>query len=299
MKNFNLLIAFCFVLVLDACQRLDPMLFNNDNTITEYKLDKFTKDVDFILDDTYKIPDSLITPVILDSQAPNEKTPTPIYGFYIGDVSKINTDTVIMYCHGNKWHMDFYWQRAKLLANVGWKNRFGVMMIDYRGFGLSKGKPTEEGLYADVDAALKWLKQKGLTDNRLVIYGFSLGSAPACELSANPRSLRPSKLLLEAPFASSDVLVQDGSKLALSPKYFTDAKIDNADEIKKVTQPFYWIHGINDDYLSIKTHGEVIYKNYHGTYSEAHRIPGASHSSVPNTFGFKNYTQSILQFITR
>ena len=39
--------------------------------------------------------------------------------------------------------MDFYWQRAKLLANVGGKNRFGVMYLDYRGYGLSEGVPID------------------------------------------------------------------------------------------------------------------------------------------------------------
>ncbi|MBK6837953.1 MAG: hypothetical protein IPG90_06520 [Bacteroidetes bacterium] len=34
--------------------------------------------------------------------------------------------------------MDFYWPRAKLLANTGWKNRFGVMMIDYRGWYVGR-----------------------------------------------------------------------------------------------------------------------------------------------------------------
>lgn len=282
-----------------GCQRLDPMMFNNDNTITEYKRDQFIKDVDFILDDSYTIPNNLITEIILESKTEKEKTPTKIYATYIGDLSKISIDTVIMYCHGNKWHMDFYWQRAKLLANVGGKNRFGVMMVDYRGYGLSEGKPTEDGMYADVDACLKWLKQKGLSSNRLVIYGFSLGSAPSCELTAHPRSLTPTKLILEAPFASSDVLVQDASKLALSPKFLADTKIDNAEEIKNVKQDLFWIHGIADDYLSYKTHGQIIYNNYRGSYKEAHLVDGAGHGSVPNTFGFENYKKALEKFIRR
>lgn len=295
----NLIALLIIIITFSGCQRLDPMLYNNDNTITEYKRDKFDKEVDFILDETYTIPDSLITELILESKTDKEKNPTKIYATYIGDISQIATDTIIMYCHGNKWHMDFYWQRAKLLANVGGKNRFGVMMVDYRGFGLSEGKPTEDGMYADVDACLLWLKQKGLTNERLVIYGFSLGSAPSCELTANPRTLTPQKIMLEAPFASSDVLVQDGSKLALSPKFIADTKIDNAEEIKKVKQPFFWIHGIADDYLSYKTHGQVIYNNYRGTYQEQHLIDGAGHGSVPNTFGFENYKDALEKFITR
>lgn len=82
--------------------------------------------------------------------------------------------------------MDFYWSRVQLLANTGGKNHYGVLMVDYRGYGLSEGKPTEEGLYADVDARLQWLKTSWLSNERLVMYGFSLGSAPATKSTAAP-----------------------------------------------------------------------------------------------------------------
>ena len=58
----------------------------------------------------------------------------------------------------------FYWQRAKLLAHTCQeKNKYGVLMIDYRGYGLSEGKPTEDGMYADVDAAFTVVKLNGLS----------------------------------------------------------------------------------------------------------------------------------------
>lgn len=288
-----------FSLVLCAgCLKLDDNLYNNDNTIESYLLDDYTGETDFILDGSYTIPDSLIHHFTLGSQAPSESSPTTIHAIYIGDIGQVSQDTVIMYCHGNKWHMDFYWQRAKLLANVGGKNRFGVMMIDYRGFGLSEGKPTEEGMYADVDAALEWLKQQGLTGSRLIMYGFSLGSAPSTELTANPRSLVPAKLMLEAPFASAEVMVQDASGLSMPGSFFTDLEIDNAEEIKKVEQPFFWIHGTKDDFLSIETHGELVYKNYQGTYSVAHRIEGGGHGTIQTTMGIEDYKEVVLDFIT-
>ncbi len=282
-----------------SCLRLDDNLFNaNVNKINEYKLDNYTGESDFRLDVSYQIHDSLIHLFQLASQASDESVATSIYAIYIGDISRIAIDTVIMYCHGNYDHMDFYWQRAKLLANTKSKNHFGVLMIDYRGYGLSGGKPSENGLYADVDAALKWLKIKGLTDNRLVMYGFSMGSAPATKLSAENYSMKPSKLLLEAPFASAATMVQDGSGLAMPGAFFTDLKIDNAEKIKAVQQPFFWIHGEADDFLNINTHGALIYNNYHGVYKEAHRIPNAGHGSIQTTMGFENYLTLVANFIT-
>ena len=195
--------------------------------------------------------------------------------------------------------MDFYWQRAKLLANTKSKNRFGVMMIDYRGYGMSEGKPTEDGLYADVDAALKWLKSKGLSNDRLVMYGFSMGTAPATKLSAESYSMKPSKLMLEAPFASAETMIQDGSGLAMPGDFFTTLKINNAEEIKTVTQPFFWIHGEADDFLNIDTHGAVVYSHYSGTYKESHRIPAAGHSTIQTTMGFQPYLKLVGDFITQ
>lgn len=284
------------VLFLTSCLRLDDNLFNQSK-LTEYKFDNYTGETDFVLDYSYHIPDSLVHIFTLSSQAPDEAKATTIYAVYIGNMAEINTDTIIMYCHGNRDHMDFYWQRAKLLANIGHKNRYGVMMIDYRGFGMSEGKPTEKGIYADVDASLKWLKNKGVISERLIMYGFSLGSAPATKLTAEPNSLSPSKLILEAPFANAETMVQDGSGLAMPSEFFTDLKINNAEMIQSVKQPFFWIHGEADDFLSVTTHGQVVYDNYNGRYKEAHRIPDAGHSTVPVMFGFNNYRAAINTFI--
>ncbi|MGI8635143.1 MAG: alpha/beta hydrolase, partial [Segetibacter sp.] len=273
-----------------GCLRLDDNLFNaNANKITKYELNNYKGEVDFKLDQTYGIPANLVSLFTLTSKGADEAAGTKIYAVYIGDTTRISTDTVIMYCHGNKDHLDFYWPRAQLLANTNGKNRYGVLMVDYRGYGLSEGKPSESALFTDVDAGLQWLKSKGLTGERLMMYGFSLGSVPATKLTAEPRSLRPSKIILEAPIASSEAMVQDASALALPGSFFTDLKINNADLIKTVQQPFMWIHGTEDHFLNIKTQGEVVYNNYKGPNKEAHKIAGAGHSNVPVYFPFQQY----------
>lgn len=286
------------VVLFSGCLTLDDNLFNNAK-LESYKLDNYVGEVDFILDNSYQISDSLVHLFTLPSKASGESNPTTIYAIYIGDIAQIATDTVIMYCHGNKDHMDFYWQRAKLLANTKGKNRFGVMMIDYRGYGMSEGKPTEAGVYADVDAAVKWLKEKGLSNDRLVIYGFSMGSAPATKLCAEEFSMKPCKLMLEAPFASAETMVQDASGLAMPGSFFTTLQINNGELIKSVSQPFFWVHGEADDFLNIDTHGAIVYSNYQGTYKEAHRIADAGHSSVPQTIGFVNYLNALGDFILK
>lgn len=294
MRRTNILIVLA-VVVSFGCgkQRLDSFLFNPDTDITQYLLDDYEGDTEIDLPSSYDIDD-----YYLFSIQQNSSLAPRVHMVYLGDTARIGIDTVILYCHGNAAHMDAYWPRAKLLANTGGKQRFGVLMLDYPGYGLSEGEPTEEGMYESVDLAMRWLQSRGMTGDRLAIYGFSLGSAPATELTAQPRTLQPSWLMLEAPFASADVLVQDPSVFAFPASYFTNLSIDNAEEIKAVEEPFFWIHGQNDLFLSIETHGEVVFANYAGAAATAVRVPGGDHSDVPQVMGFEAYIQAIESFLT-
>ena len=92
-------------------------------------------------------------------------------------------------------------------------------------------------------------------------------------------------------------MVQDASGLSLPGSFFTNLEINNAEEIAKVNEPFFWIHGTADSFLSIETHGEVVYKNYNGSYSVAHRVQGGEHSDVPAIMGYKSYSDVVLEFI--
>jgi len=283
--------------MLAACARLDDNLYDPKTKISAYQFDEYTGKVDFHLDSSYDIAPENRTLISLESDDNGDKATT--YAVYIGDISRISTDTVIVYCHGNRHHMDSYWPRAKLLAHVNGKHGVGVMMMEFRGFGLATGKPSESGMLADVDAALLWLRDNGLTDERLILYGFSLGTAPATRSAARPRVLNPAKLILESPFASSDVMLQDATQLAIPGSYVTNLKIDNARLIKEVQQPFLWLHGKKDDFLSIDTHGEVVFRNYGGldTDRTALRIAGAGHSDIQVIMGFDVYLRAVENFI--
>ena len=297
MKKLSLILLFACAA--SGCFNLDANLLNPGPTITHYSLQNYTGTVDFTLDSSYTIPDKFINLMTLPSQGVGESSPTTIYATYLGDTDRIATDTVIVYCHGYDHNMDFYYPRAQLLANIGGKDRYGVMMMDYRSFGLSQGSPTEESMYADVNACMEWLKSKGLTSNRTILYGFSLGGAPATYLAANPRALTTQKLILESPFASTGSITADATGLNLPASAVTTLKFDNAQQIKSVMSPLFLCAGIDDSFLNITTNGDVVYGNYHGRYGEEHRIPGADHGTVPQTWGFKNYSDSILKYITR
>lgn len=297
MKSRNILLYILLVASLTSCFRLDEQFFNRE-TISAYQLDAYTGERELKdMPSTYSVADSMVHVFSLSSN--DDGDVQTIYAIYLGALENIATDTVIVYCHGNKHHMDLYWNRAKLLAHTGGLHRYGVLMMDYRGYGMSTGQTTESGMRADVNSCMQWLKEHGLTSDRTIMYGYSLGSAPASYLSAYPKALTPNKLILEAPFASAETMVQDAAIAAFPASYFTNVKLDNSSTIGDVAQPFCWIHGINDDFLKIDTHGEVVYANYQGPYKEAHRIAGGVHNNVPAAWGYEAYLEALESFVIR
>jgi pimeloyl-ACP methyl ester carboxylesterase len=173
--------------------------------------------------------------------------------------------------------------------------------MDYRGFGLSEGNPTEEGMYEDVRTCLRWLKENGANNNRVFIYGYSLGTAPATEMAAYFDEFKPRKLILEAPFASAENLGQESTLINFDSKYMADLKFNNVDKIKDVSQPFLLFHGEKDDYLKI-SNGEIIFKNYSGVYGDFVRVPEANHSGemgIPPAMGLEDYINTIHEFLKR
>ena len=117
MRHFFIIVLIGSLISLQSC-RLDNFLFN-PIAIDEYLLEDFEdEDQKFVIDDQYDIDPSKIDLMSLES---GDET---IYAVYLGDQARIAQDTVILYCHGNAANMDWYWERAKLLANAGGKESF-------------------------------------------------------------------------------------------------------------------------------------------------------------------------------
>ena len=102
---------------------------------------------------------------------------------------------VIVYFHGNGGHIGYRATRLRRFAHDG----YGVLMLEYRGYGGNPGAPSEAGFYADAAAGLDFLARDGIIPNRLVLYGESLGSGVAVYLAAQ-REI--GALILEASFTS-------------------------------------------------------------------------------------------------
>ena len=73
---------------------------------------------------------------------------------------------------------------------------------------------------------------------------------------------------------------------------------NNAEEIKGVQIPYMWLHGVEDDYVSIDN-GELIFSNYNGSYKEAHRVENAMHADIPTVMGFETFMNTFHNFIQK
>jgi uncharacterized protein len=87
----------------------------------------------------------------------------------------------ILLLHGNADSTFSRWQvrHCEALREAG----FSVLEIDYRGFGLTPGQPSEAAMYEDTEAGYQALLQRGVPANRIILLGHSLGSGPAVLLA--------------------------------------------------------------------------------------------------------------------
>lgn len=110
----------------------------------------------------------------------------------------------IVYLHGNGGHIGYRGDRIRPFIDAG----FGVLLVEYRGYGGNPGRPSEQGLMSDARAALAFLEAAGVASAATVVYGESLGSTVAVAIAAERAAAgQPvAALVLEAPLSSvSDV----------------------------------------------------------------------------------------------
>ncbi len=102
----------------------------------------------------------------------------------------------VVMAHGNGGNMSHRLDKIGLFHDLG----YGVMAFDYRGYGASEGRPTEEGTYADMAAAVDHATTvRGTSRARLVLYGESLGGAVAVEEAVRRA---PAALVVDSSFTS-------------------------------------------------------------------------------------------------
>lgn len=160
-----------------------------------------------------------------------------LHGWYLpGEAGQ----PLVLFCHGNAGNISHRLESLRLLRDLG----LSVFIFDYRGYGRSEGKPSEEGTYADVRGALAWLRQRGWTPARMIYFGESLGAAVALQLASEHP---PGGLVLEAPFTSIAAMGRHHYFLLyLLLGWLLDARYDNLGKIGEVRAPLLIIQGEAD-----------------------------------------------------
>lgn len=132
----------------------------------------------------------------------------------------------------------------------------GVMAVDYRGYGESGGVPSEAGLYVDARAAYDYLVNvRGISAQRIVLYGHSLGSAVAVELATR---VRAAGLIVEGAFTS---VPDRGAELYryLPVRWIARNRFPSLERIATVPMPILVIHG-RDDTTIPAAHGRRLFQ---------------------------------------
>jgi len=145
--------------------------------------------------------------------------------------------------HGNAGTLAGRADKARQLIALG----YGVYMCEYRGYGGIKGKITEENLYKDGRAAVKFLADKGYNISQLVLYGESIGSGIATQMA---KEFNTKYMVLEGGFSSAMAV---GRKVYpyLPVDLMLKDRYDNISKIKDIKVSLLMIHGKRDNIVDI------------------------------------------------
>lgn len=179
-----------------------------------------------------------------------------LHGYFLK--AKENTDKTIIYLHGNadnvgSWYRDGTEIQKHVKANV--------LVVDYRGYGKSTGKPSREGVITDAEAMYEYLvKEKNINGNNISIFGISVGGAIGVELATRlkkeNKSLR--SLILQSSFTSLRDVVKN--LLPYLPGFLVRNDMLNSLElIRDLTIPILISHGNKDEIISYE-HSKKLYE---------------------------------------
>ena len=144
----------------------------------------------------------------------------------------------LVYFHGNGGNIADRGPRVRPFINAG----HGVLLLSYRGYGGSKGRPSEDGLYADGRAALDFLAGAGVLPDRVVLLGESLGSAIAVRLASERRV---AAVILEAPFTSAADVAASAHPF-VPARWLVKDRYASIERIADIGVPLLIVHGEAD-----------------------------------------------------
>ena len=202
------------------------------------------------------------------------------------------SDRTLLWLHGNAGNIS---HRVDNIAVLSRLTGLGVLIVDYRGYGLSDGHPSEEGLYLDAEAAFEYLSTEIGLDSKqdIVLFGRSLGVGVAAEVAAR-HAVRC--VILESGFTSTTDMARATRPAwlvyALMP--LISARFDTLSKIGNMTSPVMIIHGDRDDIVPFYM-AEQLFEAAREP-KRFHAVKGAMHNDVYE-HGGPAYFNALREFI--
>ncbi|WP_373054642.1 alpha/beta hydrolase, partial [Thioalkalivibrio sp.] len=147
---------------------------------------------------------------------------------------------VLLFLHGNAGNIGHRLHSLQQFHELG----LAVLIIDYRGYGRSAGRPDEAGTYADARAAWQYLtEERSIPAEAIVVFGRSLGAAVAAELATG---VEPAAVILESAFTSAADL---GARHYpwLPVRALLRHEYDTLGRIDAITAPILFAHSPQDE----------------------------------------------------
>lgn len=147
----------------------------------------------------------------------------------------------IIFCHGNGGNIGHRLEKIQILHDLN----LSVLIFDYRGYGSSGGRPSEEGLYRDAAAVAGYLLNvRMIPGERTVVFGESLGSSVAVDL-ASRHDL--AGIIIEGGFTTA----RDVAKriFPFIPGFVYKSRFDSLEKIGEVRAPKLILHSSEDEII--------------------------------------------------
>lgn len=158
----------------------------------------------------------------------------------------------VLFCHGNAGNMSHRLHTLQLLHELG----LNCLIVDYRGYGQSPGKPTERGTLLDIRAGWDWLvEEKGVSPEQIILFGRSLGGSIAATIA---EEVDPGGVILESTFTC---FVDIGKYYYpwLPVQWFVKFEYNTLDAVKKMKCPVFIVHSPDDEIVPYQF-GQKLYE---------------------------------------
>lgn len=181
----------------------------------------------------------------------------------------------VLFFHGNAGNVSHRVEHALALSAAG----LDLLLVDYRGYGQSTGKPSEEGLHRDARASLAALRAGDRVDPGRVVYmGESLGAAVALRLALETP---PLACVLQSAFTSLRDVAREHYPAALSS--LAGDAYPSRERIRRLRVPVLILHGEADDIVPV-AHARALF-DAAPEPRRLHIVPDAGHNDLVHAMG--------------